>query len=540
VPPEDLIARGHACLRVGDAAGARASFERALEEDGPTAPVLEGLASSSFVLMEFARAITEMERAYAAHRAQEDGAGAARVARMLGGMVGTTTGDWAVASGWIARAKSLSSTDPDPLERGWVALTEGMFAPVRAVKHEAFRSALEVGLRTGDPGLTFATLAYLGASLVHGDQVEEGMTMLDESLAAVAGGEVDDFIVIEEIFCQLVSACEHVRDVERAEQWIRVGEQIALERRLPAVSAYCRTHYGGVLTAAGRWSEADETLSEAVRLWTLGRRNLKAGALVRLAELRVRQGRYDEAERLLDGLTGGDAAGPRAALHLARAENALALDVVEHEVRHVDPGSSSCIPLLGLLVEAQLACGEDPTTALEDLGACVEMRPSAYARAVHALSLGRAGREDPRRCFRDAVDAFTRAQLPWEAAVARLELAQHLAATSPEVAISHARAALRDFEQLHADRGADAAGALLRRLGEKVASPRGPGQGLTRREHDVLDLMGEGLSNPEIAQRLFISRKTVEHHVGNVLAKLGLRNRAEAAAFTVREGSATK
>jgi DNA-binding CsgD family transcriptional regulator len=453
---------------------------------------------------------------------------------MLGGMHGTTSGDWAVASGWIARAKTLLTDHPYSAELGWVALTEGMFATARPDKHRAFRTALDVGRRSRDAELTFSTLAYLGASLVHDDQVDEGMRLLDESLAAIVGGDVDNFMVIEEIFCQLFAACEHARDVDRAEQWIRVGEQVAERRRLPAVSAYCRTHYGGILTAAGRWSEADAALTEAVRLWAVSRRTLKAGALVRLADLRVRQGRYEEAERLLDGQTDDKAVEVRAALHLARGEGSLALDLLEHAVQKADPASSSNVSLLALLAEAQVACGEDPRQTIADLDACADAHPSAYARAVAAHAHGRSGIGDPKPWLREALDGFGRAQLPWEASLCRLDLARAYSGTNREIAVAQAHAALQAFETLAAARYADAASALLRQLGEKVAAPRPSGQTLTAREREVLRLLGEGLSNPEISERLYISRKTVEHHVGNILVKLGLRNRAEAAAYAVR------
>lgn len=98
--------------------------------------------------------------------------------------------------------------------------------------------------------------------------------------------------------------------------------------------------------------------------------------------------------------------------------------------------------------------------------------------------------------------------------------------------------ALGDFERLGAAREADAAAGVLRSLGAPGRKwPKRYGA-LTTREAEVLELVAAGCSNAEIAARACISRRTAEHHVASILSKLGLRSRAEAAAYATR--AATK
>ena len=124
--------------------------------------------------------------------------------------------------------------------------------------------------------------------------------------------------------------------------------------------------------------------------------------------------------------------------------------------------------------------------------------------------------------------------MPLEAARTRVSLARALRDEDPEVAAREAQVALEPFERLGAGREADAAAALLRELGGLPVPARKTSASSRHANREVLDLLGDGLLEPEIAARLYISTKTAGNHVSNILAKLHLRNRQEAAAVSPR------
>ena len=132
-------------------------------------------------------------------------------------------------------------------------------------------------------------------------------------------------------------------------------------------------------------------------------------------------------------------------------------------------------------------------------------------------------------------DEADRMERHLEAVITRLDLARVLELTDRGRAIDAWRRAGAEAAAIGAPNLGAVADRALRRLGVRTWR-RGRGRtgvssnaGLTDREQEILTLLSSGMTNPEIADRLFLSRKTVERHVSNVLAKLGVRNRAELA-----------
>jgi DNA-binding CsgD family transcriptional regulator len=226
---------------------------------------------------------------------------------------------------------------------------------------------------------------------------------------------------------------------------------------------------------------------------------------------------------------------------LGRGDLALAEDRARLCLEGAAPSDPVCAPLLELLVEVQLARGDHDAAskALDRLTELAANSPADRTAASAEVAAGRVraaeGDERASRHLLAALEGFSALDLPLEAARARLELAGAVAPKAPDAALAEARLALRSFERLGAVRDADRAAGLLRRLGAAGRAwpkRRGP---LTKRETEVLRLLAAACSNAEIAERLYISRRTAENHVASILSKLGLRSRAEAAAYAASD-----
>jgi DNA-binding CsgD family transcriptional regulator len=539
-PESEHLRAGAGALDRGDWPGAVSAFDAALRET-ETPDALDGLGQAHWWLNHLDTAIELRTKAYVAYVEAGRPAPAVTVASWLAREYFTVHGNLPAAGGWISRADSLLESAGPCAEAGWLALIKlAMTTDTDAMKSLA-QQAIDLGRSFRDHDLEIVGVSALGLAHVYATELASGMAALDEAMAAASGGELRSFFALSDVYCNTLIACERAADFERAEQWCRVVTEFCKRYDAKPLFPFCHVTYGTILSSTGRWHEAEDALLRAVHMFSEGHRALGVIALARLADLRLRQGRFEEAARLLEGLEENPLAlRAMVRLRMAQGQAPVAARMLRGRLAQVGAASLLAVPLLALLVEVQLGIGnvDSARETADNLMGLGQLCGQATVIAEAELALGRvelaAGRDDAVDHLERAAALFQELELPLEFGRARLQAGRARAEREPEIAIADLRAALNTFERLGARRDFDEAAALLRALGD--AGPRGPrGTGeLTQREMDVLKLLGAGLSNVEIGKRLFISPKTAEHHVGRILDKLVLRSRAEAAAYATR------
>ena len=281
---EDQLAAGREALAAGRWEEARAAFAAALA-DAETPEALDGLGVALWWLGDTQAAVAATERAYAGFRRAGDAAGAAGAAVFLCSTWATNFDNHPVARGWLARAERVAGeADPGPLQ-GWLLLLRGFLEPDPDRAHALVRRVLELARETGDVDLELCAMGDLGVSLVAAGREGEGMALIDEAMAGTLGGEHRRLDTVVVACCDMLVACDLASDLRRAAQWCQVADRFINRYGCPFLYARCRTLYGSVLLARGRWDEAERELLAAVRMAEGTGPGAHADALARLAEL---------------------------------------------------------------------------------------------------------------------------------------------------------------------------------------------------------------------------------------------------------------
>jgi DNA-binding CsgD family transcriptional regulator len=370
--------------------------------------------------------------------------------------------------------------------------------------------AIEMARQLGSVEVLSHALNNVGTARVHTGDLT-GRQLQEESLDLALHHNLHEHAA--RAFTNLSYSSIDARDYPYARRWLDTGINYAVERDLDSWRLYMLAARARLYLETGRWADAEidaRFVIDNPRTTAVA----KIPALAALGLLRARQ--RAEGEALLDealALALPTAEKQRIIpVHAARAELALWQGRVEAARSEAEAG-------LALLQHSGGGWGHEQ---LRYLVWCADGRPCLSAQlprhsgdGPHGLSM--------RGEWRAAADAWQRLGCPFERAdaLASGDVAAQEEAFQAFLALGAAPAADRVRQEL---RGA---GVTRVRRGPRESTRAHPA-GLTRRESEILKLLGQHLSNSSIGERLFVSPKTVEHHVSAILGKLGVSTRDEA------------
>jgi DNA-binding CsgD family transcriptional regulator/tetratricopeptide (TPR) repeat protein len=523
-----------AVLEYAPRAGARAALHAAHREaavlfalavrfSGELAPerradLLERVSHEHYLTGRLEESLEERRQALELRRESRDARGEGDALRWLSRLL------WCVGRSGEAESAALEAVDVlERLPAGReLAMAYANLAQLRMICEDNDHAvewgarAIELAERLDDAEVLTHALNTIGSAQIRLGRMGEGFENQRRSVTIAREAGLDEHTM--RALSNLAASALDQRIYAEAEQVVRAAFERLEDLGLTDWSGHLLATRAQAALEQGRWSDAEADAERVV-----GQPGIlpvsRVTALVALGRLRARTGSpaaratLDEALEIARHTGEVPQVAPVAA---ARAEAALL------EGRPEDVAAETEAALrLARAHQNPWYLGE--LASLRRRAGITEPAPAPLAEP-YALEL--AG--EPER----AAERWAELGCPYEAAVARGD-----SASAAEVA--------RAIDELTRLGATPAASLVARRARERglrlvhrtprAATRRNPG-GLTTRELEVLRLVADGLNNPEIAARLVVSPKTVEHHVSSILRKLGVRTRTQTAAAAVRLG----
>jgi DNA-binding CsgD family transcriptional regulator/tetratricopeptide (TPR) repeat protein len=376
---------------------------------------------------------------------------------------------------------------------------------------------LELAQRLADVEATAYALTNLGAVEVL-SVPPEGRRKLEQALRLARDAGLEE--LAGRAFVNLVWWTPRTRSYAAADPWLEPGLAYCTERGLDLWLPFLLAYRAQRELDRGRWDEAATDAARVLadpRSWPTPH----TVALAVLARIRARRGDPQNGARLDEALTFGLATGEPQRIGPAATASAEAAWLTG-DTERVDAVTSAALEV----AVARRAWWIADELAYRRWRAGLDFE---HGRGPSPFSAQIAGD------WAKAHELWVALECPYEAAVA-------LAEADDDDAV---RQGLAELHRLGARPAASIVARALRERGARGlargprASTRDNPAQLTHRELEVLGLLAGGLHNAEIARRLFLSQRTVDHHVSAILRKLGVRTRSEASAEAVRLGIAS-
>lgn len=502
---------------------------------------LELLAKAAYLTGKYSDSTDSWNRAHHAFLKRDQTKRAANCSFWLG-MILLFRGDHAQGSGWIARAARLvEDNNQDCVEKGFLLIPKALQSLGTGdygKGHDLFTQAVDLGRRFNNPELITLGRLGRGQALVLQNHISEGTTLFDEVMVTVLSDDISP-IVSGIVYCAVIETCQKIYDLKRAQEWTgALSRWCSSQPDLVPFRGQCLVRRVEIMQLHGEWKEAMNEVARACKLLSEPPGEPAAGeAYYRKGELNRLLGEFLKAEEMYRQASKWGLK-PQPGLALLRLSQGKIQDakVAIRQSEEENKDRISRLKILPAYVEIMFAAGEirAAETASRELSIIADklQAPFLQAIATRASGIVLLADGDSRAALKKLREAWMllkNIDAVYESAKTRVLIGRACREIGDkDTAEMELDAARWQFQQLGAVPDHEKVEFLIREF------PLDNIHGLTPRELEVLRFLATGKTNKTIASDLFISERTVDRHVSNILSKLNVSSRAAATAYAYK------